>query len=118
MGHDFITGHSNFLDFVMSDEALNLDAWFIAFQQKLPNLLESDFKKCMEEAKVRAFLCLTGTSLSKKLHDAIAEHDPAFVMVTLATSEDPSKSLTDFIYLLKTIFFVSIASRSSWSNMV
>ena len=88
----------------MSDEALNLDAWFIAFQQKIPNLLESDFKKCMEQAKVRPFLSLTWTSLLKKLNDAVADHDPASVMVTLATSEDPSKSLTQFMYLLKTYF--------------
>ena len=80
-----------FLEFLMSDEALNLDAWFIAFQQKIPNLSESEFKKCLEDAKVRPYISLTWVSLSKKLQDAVAEHDPASVMVTLATSEDPSE---------------------------
>jgi len=79
-----------FLDFVMSDEAWNLEAWKIAFSQKIPSLSESEFKKCMDDAKVRPFISLTWASLSKKLQDAVAEQNPASVMVTLATSEDPS----------------------------
>ena len=77
--------------------------WRVCFQEKMPVLSTQDFEKALETAKVRPFSQLSWESLHDKFVNAIDAQNPNSVIVTIASSDDPSilAYITYFLLILR-----------------